>query len=147
MTIMLWCFDVGDLERGLAIAAYALKHGLDTPDRFERDTTSLVTEQVAEEALKLLELEGTDAADLVTQLERTNELTGAADMHDPIRAKLHKALGYAHRAAGAPSEALAHLQRALELNDRAGVKKDIEKLERELKQHNAGDQDPGNSQA
>ena len=49
-----------------------------------------------------------------------------------------KAQGYAQRDAGYTTAALENLQRALSLNDRAGVKKDIEKLERELK--NAGGQ-------
>ncbi|SDG61289.1 Phage small terminase subunit [Onishia taeanensis] len=148
MTVMLWRLDVGDLAGGIAIAEYALRHGLDTPDRFERDTASLVVEQVAEEAMRLLEApyaEGAvgeaaaanDAAEMAMHLARVEALTRDADMHDQIRAKLHKALGYAQRARGGHAEeALANLRRALELNDRVGVKKDIEKLERELK--NAG---------
>lgn len=145
MTVMLWRLDVGDLAGGIAIAEYALRHGLDTPDRFERDTASLVVEQVAEEAMQLLEApyqEGAegeaaaanDAAEMAMHLTRVEALTESADMHDQIRAKLHKALGYAQRARGNHAEdALTHLRRALELNDRVGVKKDIEKLERELK--------------
>ncbi|WP_275286939.1 phage terminase small subunit [Halomonas elongata] len=151
VTVMLWRLDIGDLAGALAIAEYALRHGLDTPDRFERDTPSIVAEQLAEEAMRQLEKphddtdEGrahaaNDAAELAMHLARAEALTREADMHDPIRAKLHKALGYAERARGGhAAEALEHLQRALELNDRAGVKKDIERLERELKQQqNAG---------
>ncbi len=138
MTVMLWRLDVGNLEGGIEVAEYALRHGLDTPDRFERDTASIVAEQVAEEALARLEAtEGETlpevAADLVMHLARAEALTADADMHDQIRAKLHKALGYACRATTKPEEALEHLRRALQLNERAGVKKDIEKLERELK--------------
>ncbi len=141
---MLWRLDVGDLAGALAIAEYALRHGLDAPDRFERDTPSIVAEQLAEEAIKLLEAaardeadQGRTAAELVMHLGRAEALTRDADMHDPVRAKLEKALGYAYRDKGGhAAEALEHLRRALELNDRAGVKKDIERLERELK--NAG---------
>ncbi|SDK78689.1 Phage small terminase subunit [Modicisalibacter muralis] len=144
MTVMLWRFDIGDLAGGLAIAEYALRHGLETPDRYERDTPSLVTEQAAEEALALLEKASADetdkghtAAELVMHLSRVEALTRDADMHDPIRAKLHKALGYAYRDKGGHArEAIDHLKRALSLNERVGVKKDIEKLERELKQQN-----------
>ncbi|MDI5893088.1 phage terminase small subunit [Halomonas rhizosphaerae] len=138
MTVMLWRLDVGDLAGGIEVAEYALRHGLDTPDRFERDTASIVAEQVAEEALARLEATEGDtlpevAADLVMHLARAEALTADADMHDQIRAKLHKALGYAHRDSRNLEEALEHLRRALQLNERAGVKKDIEKLERELK--------------
>ncbi|SDG61030.1 Phage small terminase subunit [Onishia taeanensis] len=159
MTVMLWRLDVGDLAGGIAIAEYALRHGLDTPDRFERDTASLVVEQVAEEAMRLLEApyaEGAegeagaanDAAEMAMHLSRVEALTRDADMHDQIRAKLHKSLGYAQRARGGHAdEALANLRRALELNDRVGVKKDIERLERELKQQNAGQGTAQNSSA
>ncbi|MEQ4541131.1 MAG: phage terminase small subunit [Billgrantia sp.] len=143
VTIMLWRLDVGDIAGALAIAEYAVKHGLDTPDRFERDTPSLVAEQVAEEALKQLqnakgegdEVDHEAAAHLVMHLVQAEALTREADMHDQVRAKLHKALGYAYRDKGnSIDEALTHLRRALELNDKAGVKKDIEQLERQAKQ-------------
>lgn len=147
MTVMLWRLDVGDLAGGIEVAEYALRHGLDTPDRFERDTASIVAEQVAEEALARLEAtEGDElpevAADLIMHLSRAEALTADADMHDQIRAKLHKALGYAHRDSRNLEEGLEHLRRALQLNERAGVKKDIEKLERELKNATQG----GNAQ-
>ncbi|SDK68317.1 phage terminase small subunit [Billgrantia gudaonensis] len=148
VTVMLWRLDVGDLAGGLAIAEYALRHGLDTPDRFERDTPAIVAEQLAEEAMRQLDAAAREdagvelghvAADLVMHLSRAEALTRDADMHDPVRAKLHKALGYAYRDTGHhAAEAVEHLRRALQLNERAGVKKDIEKLERELK--NAGGQ-------
>lgn len=140
MTIMLWRFDVGDLAGGIEVAEYALSHELETPDRFERDTASIVAEQAAEEALARLEAaEDSEragvAAELVVHLSRAEALTSDADMHDQIKAKLHKAIGYAYRdKQGHTEDALEHLRRALQLNDRVGVKKDLEKLERELKQ-------------
>ncbi|MBB3185760.1 tetratricopeptide (TPR) repeat protein [Halomonas fontilapidosi] len=142
MTVMLWRLDVGDLEGGIEVAEYALRHGLDTPDRFERDTASIVAEQVAEEGLARLEATEGDtlpevAADLVMYLARAEALTADADMHDQIRAKLHKALGYAHRDSRNLEEALEHLRRALQLNERAGVKKDIERLERQVRDESA----------
>jgi tetratricopeptide (TPR) repeat protein len=133
MTVMVWCFDIGELKSALHIAEYAIKHKLETPDRYERDTASLVAEQTADEALKLLDKDDADIPDLIDALQRADQLTADADMHDQIRAKLHKSLGYALRAAGNLEAAMKHLQRALELNDRAGVKKDIEQLEREIK--------------
>jgi len=70
---------------------------------------------------------------VVAATEQAERLTGDADMHDQIRAKLAKAAGYALRAAGRYEDALAKLKRALELDERIGVKKDIEQLEREIK--------------
>lgn len=146
MTVMLWCFDIGDLNGALVIGAYALRHGLQTPDRYQRDTASVIAEQSAEEALKQLGESGEDeaaaeAADaILSVLLQAEEITAEADMHDQIRAKLHKALGYALRAQGDDlAGALGHLQRALELNAKIGVKKDVERLERAIK--NAGGQE------
>lgn len=137
MTCMVWLLDIGEFLNALDIAEYAIKHGLQTPDRYARDTASLVTEQVAEESLRLLaDLEGSGPSEgvnaLTHALARTDHLTTDTDMHDQIRAKLHKALGYAHREADNIEEALGQLHQALRLNERVGVKQDITKLEKEL---------------
>lgn len=142
MRIMLWRIDAGDLAGAIAIARYALQYGLTPPDQFERGTAAILAEEVADQALKHLDDENSDTLALLAHLVEVEHLTAGADMHDQISAKLHKALGYAQRTANQPQEALASLSRALELNDRIGVKKDIERLERELKQ-NAAAQPPG----
>jgi hypothetical protein len=133
MTVMIWSFDTGELAAGLQIAEYAMRHELNPPDRYERSTPAIVAEEVATEALRQLADENADVDALLAALERTETLTREADMHDQIRAKLHKASGYAFRAAGLGAAALDHLKRALELDERIGVKKDIERLDRELK--------------
>ncbi|PKH63458.1 MULTISPECIES: phage terminase small subunit [unclassified Halomonas] len=137
MRVMLWRIDAGDLGGAIAIARYALKHGLTPPDQFERGTAAIIAEEVAEQALKQLDLEEADFLTLLAHLIEVEQLTQGADMHDQIRAKLFKALGYALRAAGQLPEAHTSLARALELNDRIGVKKDLERLERELRQNTA----------
>lgn len=133
MRVMLWRIDVGDIDGALAIARYAIAHGLEPGDQFQRSTAAILVEETAEQALAL----AMDDARLVDALVEIDRLTESADMHDQIRAKLHKALGNGHRARQEPAAALEHFQRALELNDRVGVKKDIERLERELKQNAA----------
>jgi hypothetical protein len=140
MTVMIWCFDTGETSLGLDIAEYALRHDLVPPDRYQRGTAAIVAEEVAVHALRELDGDHAVPESVLRNLERARDLTADADMHDQIRAKLHKAMGYALRATGhhdeAPEafeQALEHLRRAVELDDRIGVKKDIERLERELK--------------
>jgi len=79
-------------------------------------------------------------------LIEADTLTAEQDAPDQARAKLHKAIAYAALGkvqtaeepdlsaieSGALSLALARLQRALELDSNAGVKKDIERVERAL---------------
>ena len=137
MRVMLWRIDAGDLAGAIAIAKYAIKHGLTPPDQFERGTAAIIAEEVSDQALKQLDEEGADTTALLVHLIDVELLTRDADMHDQIRAKLHKALGYACRATGQLEDAKVNLERALALNDRIGVKKDLERLERELKQNAA----------
>lgn len=54
------------------------------------------------------------------------------DMPDQSRARLHKSLGYVLRESQ-PVSALNHLKRAMQLDDKCGVKKDTEQLERKLR--------------
>lgn len=130
MRVMLWRIDVGDIGGALDIARYAIRHGLEPSDEFKRSTAAILVEEAADQALALAD----DDDSLLEALIEIESLTDGADMHDQIRAKLHKAIGNGYRAHGECEPALDHYRRALELNDRVGVKKDIEKLEREIKQ-------------
>lgn len=127
VTVMVWRIDAGDYDGALTIATYALKHGLVMPD-FDRSLASVVAEQFADAALQSFMEDGTfDAA----SLETIAELTEQGDMHDQIRAKLYRALGYAVQEAE-PASALGYLRRALKYNERVGVKKDIDRLVKQV---------------
>lgn len=130
MTVMVWRLDAGDIAGALAIARYALKHKLATPDDFTRPAGYLLAEDVADAATRARTAGEPVAIDL---LLTTLELTDAEDMPDQVRAKLHKVTGYLYRDAGGAGLALEHLKRAFQLNSNCGVKRDIELLEREVK--------------
>ncbi len=142
MAVLLWSFDTGDLDKALWLSAYALKHGMKTPDRYERDTAAVVAEQTAEEVLDMIEPNLPPALwpaalplpqHLAGWTTAAIELTNGFDMHDQIKAKLFKAHGYALRLADRAAEALAALQQALDLHAGCGVKKDIERLARTVR--------------
>lgn len=133
MTCMVWFLDIGEFPSALEIGRYALKHDLVMPDQYQRTTATVLAEELADQTLKALAVEGapTDLESLLACLE----LVADHDMPDPVRAKLHKAAGLILRASENPedkAEALTHLQRAFQLDERAGVKKDIEVLTREV---------------
>ena len=140
MTAMVWLIDVGDFTPALDIAEYALQHRLTLPDPYKRDVATLVAEEIAEQSSTAIA--AGKPVDLAN-LDRASLLTAEHDMPDEVRAKLHKALGLGHQAQvdldgkepdkDAARNALAHFKRALELHDRVGVKKEIERLERLLK--------------
>lgn len=142
-TVMLWRFDAGDYAGGLEIAAYVLKHGLVMSDRFARKTPCLVAEEVAEAALKAAR--AGDAFDIGVIAE-ADRLTAEHDMPDEVRAKVKLAIGLL--AAGLVDDKEAKpddvqclevaqhfIPRAIELHDKCGGKKALERVERLLKKH------------
>jgi len=132
--VLTWRIDIGDYSGALDVARYVLDHNLSLPDRFERTPATLVAEEPAVQALKAY-----DAGKPfdVEVLETILALTATRDMPDQVRAKLHFAIGR-HQAEHAPQSALDHLHRAVELHDKVGAKKDIEQLERRLRQSESG---------
>jgi Phage small terminase subunit len=142
MTVMIWRIDAGDFAGALDIARYALRHGLTLPDQYERSTAAALAEEFADAALAVTRDGGTFPPD---QLVEIAQLTELADMHDQIRAKLHKAIGLtiapAHALTGSAlrsseragaQSALDNLRRALSLDARSGVKQNIARLEAAL---------------
>lgn len=141
MTVMVWCIDAQLLYLALDIASYAIKHNLKMPDQYERNTAVVIAEEFADILLKH------HAADEIIDIEILQgvmDLTLDKDMPDQVKAKLHKALGYAlqnpelvpHHVptdADRLDFALKSFKAALALHDKVGVKKDIERLEREIK--------------
>jgi len=139
-TMMVWKIDIGDYAGALALAEPILAHKLALPARYARDAATLVAEEIADAALTAL---GRGEAFDLTVLQKTESLVADIDMHDEVKAKLFKAVGLeflrqAEQEAN-PDEkavlqanALGALVKARALNERVGVKKDIERLERAL---------------
>lgn len=140
MTMLVWHLDIGNVQRALTIANYALKHNLTPPDSYRRATASILVEESAEHYLRgkiKPEWEGgaiknrVDAgsfANEIALLLEIDQVTAVHDMHDQIRAKLYKAVGYLQSLQGDYAIATETLERALNLNKNIGVIKDIERL-------------------
>jgi tetratricopeptide (TPR) repeat protein len=139
MTILVWHLDVGDIAAAVPLARYALRHGINPPDQYQRTTAAIVAEEASDTVLRLApDMESAEAAEMAGHLRAIEEMTRTHDMHDQIRAKLFKALGYACRQCGDEQEAVGYLEKALSLNEKIGVKKDIEQLQRSLKKGTGG---------
>ena len=144
VTNMVWAIDYRDIDYALQLGRHVLKHNLTMPERYNRTPACFIAEEIATLAL--------DQHEKVTleQLVEVLAMVDGADMPDPAKAKLHKAIARAFRrraeafdpsADNAPAggkaayadEALRHAKRAFELDANAGVKTDIRELERMLK--------------
>lgn len=126
-TIMLWRLDVGDWPGALEIAAYAIDHALAMPESFSRDVPTTLVEEIADFALAL----AAPSADMADPLQTALELTGEADMPDEVRAKAHKALGLIFEGTD-PERAVVHLETALSLDAKSGVKTALSRTKKAL---------------
>ncbi|GLS13585.1 phage terminase small subunit [Hydrogenophaga electricum] len=146
VTLMLWHFDCALIARALDLAAVALGNNMVMPQQHKRTLPTVVVEETAD-----LMLAGKGIETPLQALEfgaYAGKIVGDADMPDQVRAKLCKAMGRASVAAEiSPDETLQVFKRALELDKNAGVKKDIEQLERAIKnaakQAEAGEEGAG----
>lgn len=146
MTMLVWQLDVGHWQAALQLADYATRHGLTLPDQYNRNLATLLMDEVAGAAIAG-RLAGAEA---LNTLAKVDALTQDQDAHDQARAKLHKAIGWAAMGKTSTTDlsaeqikdlpldqvrlAHSHLQRAIELHAQVGGKKDVERLERRLKE-------------
>lgn len=159
---MIWRIDFGAYDAALPLARYVVRHKLTLPDRFDRTAPTLICEEIADAALKRLGQgpdDNTDADErgfmtaMLTTLGDVDQIVDGCDIFDQVRAKHEKAQGLtlirlvdltpsdADGAAGwrraSQERAASHLRRALTLDSTVGVKKVLEKLEREMKKAQA----------
>jgi hypothetical protein len=125
MTVMIWRIDAGDIAGALNIARYAFKHKLAMPFG-NRTAGCAFIEEVIDQATRARDAGETVSIALMLEVL---ELTDAEDMPDKVRAQLHKIIGYLYRDGGKEALALERLKNALILDNKSGVKKDIERLE------------------
>ncbi|PIJ46378.1 phage terminase small subunit [Tatumella sp. OPLPL6] len=130
--VMVWAIDAGDFDLALRITEHALTHRWVMPMPTPRNVATWVVEEISDSALKALATKQAFTADI---LLRVLSVTEGCDMPDPSLARLHKAIGYVLREVS-PMAALNHLNQALALHDRCGVKKDIEQLVKRLQHAN-----------
>lgn len=137
VTMMIWAVDCRDYDRALELAGFVLRHGLTLPERYTRTPACFLAEEIADAALQQHEIVPHEI------LLQVRSLTSKADMPDPVKARLHKAIGrgwfrkaqsFDPSAESAPAggalayvaTAIEDLERALALWGDVGVKKDIQ---------------------
>lgn len=152
-TMMIWRIDVGDYVGALPLVEYVLRHGVAMPAHIGRTVGTFVTEEIADAALAAFDqADAGVAAFPIKVLAELEDLVADEDMHDEVKAKLQKAIARALEADTDESrvrqeETLRRYLRALELNPRAGVKKNIERLQSALKKTEAAPGAPDDTSA
>lgn len=145
VTCMIWAIDLRAWPLALGLAAHVTSHNLAMPERYHRNAACMLVSEMGDAAIAE---PGSVPHEVLTAARAY--LDPAFDMKDSYRARLHRALGESlmlqadnfdpaaesAMAGGKPAliqSALAELLRAVELDSKVGVKKQIEQLEREEK--------------
>lgn len=139
MTLMVWHLDTGDIASALPIAEYALKHNLNPGEQYQRSTAAILAEESSDTLLRAglkpiweggdIKNPPSDAHSAQLEyMQAIEQLTHKHDMHDQVRAKLHKTIGYLHALKRDYTNSITALNRAVELDANCGVKKDIERI-------------------
>jgi hypothetical protein len=149
VTMFIWAIDVRDWAFALRLGRHVIDHGLQLPERFHRTPGGLLVSEMADAAINNAGSVPHDV--LLAALPEPGQLALPAwDMKDETLARLFRAIGESwarqaeafdpnaeSAAAGGKAmlvdAALTSLREATRLHAAAGVKKEIERLEREAK--------------
>lgn len=129
VTTMVWHIDVGNYDEAMRIAQYVVKHDLKMPDDYQRTVPTLLVDEISDAALAAQKAETPFPLQILLELAA---LTADCDMPDQARAKLHRAIGVELQAQGNAHDAKEHYERALQLDERSGVKRQLDAINKEL---------------
>ncbi len=132
-TVIVWMIDCGLLDEAMPLADVLIHSGLESADEYSRSMPEIIVEQMAAQIESGSEI---SAESLKTLIEwataKKEDGLHEINLADLIRAKLLKAAGEKAEAADDNETALNLYRQAVGYNDKAGVKKRIEALEKQL---------------
>lgn len=124
--LLIWKIDSGHWMQAVEMAAVALERGLLAPKGFERTLVETLVEDIVTAIHQKKQ-----QVEQVKLLDRLAVLVRGHDMFDPITAKLYRARGIAYKASH-PEKAKQYFLKALEIYPKAGVKRDLQSVNRQL---------------
>ena len=132
-TVIVWMIDCGLLDEAMPLADVLIHSGLESADEYSRSMPEIIVEQMADQIESGSEISAENMKTLIEWATAKKE-DGLHEINlaDVIRAKLLKAAGEKAEAADDNETALNLYRQAVGYNDKAGVKKRIEALEKQL---------------
>jgi archaellum component FlaC len=129
---MIWLFDLGDIARALPLALHLAKQKIhNMPTRFKSEIETFICDQMYDWAKAKLDANksaGPYLDDLIKAIESEKW-----KLSDIVHGKMYAMHGKHLDAIAEDEAALKAYEKAMELNPRAGVKKNIERLRAKLK--------------
>ena len=124
---LIWLFDAGLYSEFVNVAGYCVKHGLVMPEQFSSDLPGWVADVSADRTIGA-KARGESLDNLCLMVW---DIIEDADLLDIVAAKMYKAMALVVMLED-EKKALDLFRKALALNDRAGVKKNISALEKNI---------------
>ena len=118
MHVLVWLFDTAQFERGLDLADFAMSQDQVMPERFSRDISTFVADEVidwAEAEYKAKRSPEPYVSDLLPFVD------GEWDLFEGITARYHKVIGLQALDSQDWDKAITHFERAVELYPEIGV--------------------------
>lgn len=124
---MIWSFNTGNIQQGLALAKPIMQRGLAMPDEFKASAAVFVCREIAYWALAQQKAGNSPQP----YLDEVWSWSHQIDKPDQIEARLYKAKGLEYQQTQ-PQQALELLERAHALDDSVGVSQLIKRLRKQL---------------
>jgi len=128
---MVWLFDLADIAKAVPLALHLAKQKIQKmPSRFNSEIETFICDQVyswAAVQLKAKRSAGPYLDDVIKTLE-SEKWT----LPDVVKGKMYAMRGKHFEVTGDDKAALTDYEKAMSINSRAGVKKNIEKLKEKL---------------
>lgn len=132
-TVIVWMIDCGLLDEAMPLADVLIHSGLESADEYSRSMPEIIVEQMADQIESGSEISAENLKTLIEwAMAKKEDGLHEINLADVIRAKLLKAAGEKAEAADDNETALNLYRQAVGYNDKAGVKKRIEALEKQL---------------
>lgn len=133
-TVLVWMIDCGLLDEAMPLATFAMSHNMQSADEYQRTMPEIIVEQYAEQMSAGAAISPDNLKILIDWATAKNDSgLHQHNMPDQIRAKLLKAAGEQAEEESKAEEALRLYRLAVGYNEKAGVKKRIDALEKQLK--------------
>jgi archaellum component FlaC len=130
--VMIWLFDLGDIARALPLGLHLAKQKIhNMPTRFKSEIETFICDQMYDWANAKLDA-NKSAGPYLDELIKTIE-SEKWQLPDIVHGKMYAMHGKHLDAIAEDEAALKAYEKAMELNPRAGVKKNIQRLRAKLK--------------
>ena len=129
--VLIWQIDCGQLDTAMPLAQFALDKKLESGDEYQRNLPTIIIEEYAEKISQGADIAAENLQTLIGWATAKQDGRHIHNIPDPVRAKLLKAAAEKTEDED-PQQAAALYEQALGYNEKAGCKKQLEALRKNI---------------